>query len=70
MAGVLVVPTRALYQYLTDRIGNIGEIQPYFRIYQRLSLPPCVFAVIEVEHDAVDYAAPLIGKGTDGRALR
>ncbi len=67
---MLVVPTRALYQYLTDRIGNIGEIQPYFRIYQRLSLPPCVFAVIEVEHDAVDYAAPLIGKGTDGRALR
>ncbi len=29
-AGVLAVPSRKLYVYLTDRIGNIQELEPYF----------------------------------------
>jgi len=33
-AGVLVVPSRALYVYLTDRIGNIKELEPYFHLWQ------------------------------------
>ena len=31
-AGVVVVPSRKLYVYLTDRIGNIQEIKPYFAL--------------------------------------
>jgi hypothetical protein len=29
-AGILVVPSRALAFYLTDRVGNIRELEPYF----------------------------------------
>lgn len=28
-AGVLIVPSRNLYEHLTDRIGNIGELSGY-----------------------------------------
>jgi Restriction endonuclease BamHI len=31
-AVTLVVPSRKLYVYLTDRIGNIRELEPYFRL--------------------------------------
>lgn len=27
--GVLIVPSRDLYDHLTDRIGNIGELSGY-----------------------------------------
>jgi hypothetical protein len=29
LAGVLVIPSREMYQFLTDRIGNIAELEPY-----------------------------------------
>ncbi len=69
VGGVLVLPSRKLYRYLTDRVGNVPELMPYFPIYERLNVPPCVLAVIEVEHDDEDPTVPRIRKGTDGRAL-
>jgi hypothetical protein len=70
IGGVLIVPSRAMYFYLTDRIGNYAEIQPYFPVWQSLNIKEGVLAVIEIEHDALSMDVPRITKGTDGRALR
>lgn len=68
--GVLILPSRNMYQYLTDRIGNYSEIEPYFPVWRNLQINEGVLAVIEIEHDALSKDIPLIKKGTDGRALR
>ncbi len=67
-AGILVVPSRNLYRYLTDRVGNVGELEPYLDLWRAL---PCAGGVLEVtviEHDATSLNVPRIPKGTDGRA--
>lgn len=66
VGGALILPSRNLYQYLTDRVGNFQELSPYFTLYRSLNLQLGYLAVIEVEHDATDANAPLIAKGTDG----
>jgi hypothetical protein len=68
-AGILVVPSRELYKYLTDRIGNMAELAPYLDLWRSV---PCVNGVLEIvaiEHDATSTDVPRIPKGTDGRAL-
>ena len=70
LGGALVVPSGKLYPYLTDRIGNYPEIEPYFYMYERLPVESGVLAVIVVEHDLTSEETPKIVKGTDGRALR
>lgn len=67
--GVLIVPTRAMYRYLTDRVGNLTELQPYFPLWRAVPITSGVLAIIAVEHDGVSKAVPRIAKGTDGRAL-
>jgi hypothetical protein len=66
--GVLVLPTRRMAKYLTDRIGNFEEIEPYFSFWKKAATTGYL-AVIAVEHDAESSEVPRIGKGTDGRAL-
>jgi hypothetical protein len=66
--GVLIVPTREMYKYLTDRIGNLGELEPYFPLWRSMRTKGAL-AVITVEHDGVSSDVPRIKKGTDGRAL-
>lgn len=68
--GVLVLPDRELYQYLTQRIGNFRELAPYFPVYRRLRITRGVLAVFAVAHDDTSATAPLIPKGTDGNALK
>jgi hypothetical protein len=34
--GVLIVPSRQLYDHLTDRIGNIGELSGYLSMWEGL----------------------------------
>ncbi|MBI3969856.1 MAG: hypothetical protein HY332_01085 [Chloroflexi bacterium] len=68
-AGVLVLPTRALYRYLTDRVGNYQELEPYFPLWSALSIKDGYLGVVAVEHDATSTEVPRITKGTDGRAL-
>jgi Restriction endonuclease BamHI len=66
--GILILPTRRLYRYLTDRIGNFDELKPYFKFWS--SMPVRGFlAVVSVEHDRESLDVPRIPKGTDGRAI-
>jgi len=67
--GVLVLPTRALYSFLTDRVGNYRELEPYFELWSSLPIESGCLAVIAVEHDAVSTDVSRIKKGTDGWAL-
>jgi len=67
--GILIVPSRELAQYLTDRIGNEPELQPYFVLWQQWTLAETAYlAVVTIEHDDVSTSVPRIPKGTDGRA--
>jgi len=66
--GVLVLPTRRMAKYLTDRVGNFEEIEPYFRLWKGAATAGYL-AVVAVEHDAESEEVPRISKGTDGRAL-
>jgi hypothetical protein len=66
LGGILILPTRRLAKYLTDRIGNYEELEQYLPLYD---LPDLALAVYAVEHDHEDFAVPRIKKGTDGRSL-
>lgn len=68
IAGVLVVPNMNLARYLTDRIGNIEEIKPYFPMWQNLSLSEGVLEIVVIEQDFESVKVPRIPKGKDGRA--
>lgn len=67
-AGLLVVPSRRLYRFLTDRIGNIAELTPYFRLWESIPCSEGILEVIAIEHDDESFNVPRIPKGTDGRA--
>lgn len=70
IGSFLVVPSNRLKAYLTDRVGNIGELEPYFRLWRSLTGIGGALRIIVVEHDAESFGVPKIPKGTDGRALR
>lgn len=74
-AGVLVVPSFYLYPHLTDRIGNIKELQPYFYFWRSVGqlISKGLLAVIEVEQDELFESTDVrdfIPTGDDGNALR
>lgn len=70
-AGVLAVPTRALYRYLTDRVANFEELEAYLDVWRdpKGLIADGILQIIPIEHDDIDENAPRIAKGTDGRAL-
>lgn len=69
--GILVLPSRSMYYWLTDRVGNYSELEPYFRVWKSIkSVRDGYLGVLEVEHDDLSPDVPRITKGTDGRALR
>jgi hypothetical protein len=68
-AGTLVVPSRRLYRYLTDRVGNFDELEPYLDLWKSIPCKEGVLEIVVVEHDAESTKVPRIPKGTDGRAL-
>lgn len=70
IGGILVLPTRALAKYLTDRIGNYEEIEPYIQFYRAFNVDHAYLAIIAVEHDATSDTVPLIPKGKDGNAKK
>jgi hypothetical protein len=70
IGSFLVVPSNRLKVYLTDRIGNIGELEPYFALWRHLTGIDGALRIVVVEHDAESFDVPRIPKGTDGRALR
>ena len=67
--GILVLSSRSLAQYLTDRIGNYPELEPYFPLWSAVRANNAFLGVIEVEHDRTSTKVRRISKGTDGRAL-
>ena len=72
IGGIHVVPSKAMYDYITDRIGNFPELQPYFPLWRsfKVSITKGVFDMIVVEQDAVSYSVPPIPKGNDGNAKK
>nr|ADO14692.1 OkrAI restriction enzyme [Oceanobacter kriegii]3ODH_A Chain A, OkrAI endonuclease [Oceanobacter kriegii]3ODH_B Chain B, OkrAI endonuclease [Oceanobacter kriegii]3ODH_E Chain E, OkrAI endonuclease [Oceanobacter kriegii]3ODH_F Chain F, OkrAI endonuclease [Oceanobacter kriegii] len=70
IGGVLILPSRDMYNYLTDRVGNFRELEPYFSVWRQFNLKDAYLAIVEIEHDSVDAQVSLIPKGTDGRAIR
>jgi hypothetical protein len=68
--GALVLPTRNLYNFLTDRIGNFAELEPYFSLWKDIRYEPALLLIIAIEHDFTNINVPLISKGTDGRAVK
>ena len=69
LGTALVLPSRKLYPYLTDRIGNYEELEPYFDVWRSVNINEGFLAIFVVEHDTLDSSVPQITKGTDGRAL-
>jgi hypothetical protein len=72
IGGVLILPSRGMYDYLTDRVGNFRELSPYFDVWSKANYDIEIgyLAVIEIEHDSLSNDPSLqIAKGTDGRAL-
>lgn len=71
-AGVLIVPSRSLYEHLTDRIGNIGELSGYLSMWKGLAarVKRGLLAISIVEQDDLteDPAFPYLPLGSDGRA--
>ena len=69
VGGVLILPDRHLYNFLTQRIGNYREIAPYFPVYHRLKITTGILAVFAVSFDETSADVPLIPKGMDGNSL-
>lgn len=67
-AGILVVPSREMYRFLTDRIGNVSELEPYFDFWKSIPCKSGILEIAVIEHDATSTKSPRIPKGTDGRA--
>jgi hypothetical protein len=73
-AGVLIVPSRELYEHLTDRIGNIGELSSYLDMWKKLDarVERGLLAITIVEHDLLtdEPDFPYLPSGNDGRAAQ
>lgn len=70
--GVLILPSRDLYEHLTDRIGNIGELSGYLSMWESMgaNVTRGLLAITVVEHDELtdDSDFPYLPSGNDGRA--
>lgn len=60
--GMWVVSSGTLAPYLTDRIGNYPEFEPYFSLYSDLEVELGYLSVASVEHDHTSHEAPFIEK--------
>ncbi len=69
IGGILILPSKDMYYYLTDRIGNFPELAPYFPLWQSLECDEGYLEIISIEHDRLSKDVEKIPKGTDGRAL-
>ena len=72
-AAVLIVPSGMLAPHLTDRIGNIRELQPYFHLWRAVAhrFGRGLLAFIEVEQDETINTRDLrdfIPSGPDGNS--
>jgi len=70
VGGFLVVPSDDLKEYLTDRVGNIGELRPYFALWSSVPVKNGALQIVVVEHDSTSKRVRRIPKTTAGRALQ
>ena len=68
IGGFLIVPGDDLKRYLTDRVGNIGELRPYIPMWSGIALDRGILRVVVVEQDATSDTVALIPKDHSGRA--
>ncbi|SES35074.1 hypothetical protein [Corynebacterium cystitidis] len=71
--GVVVLPSKDMYLHLTDRIGNLNEMEPYFDLYRKvenLSSDPFLFGFVVVEQDGLSSEVPYFKGGRDGLAQK
>ena len=70
--GILIVPSRGLYEHLTDRIGNIGELSGYLSMWEGMksNVAHGLLVITVVEHDELtdDPSLSYLPMGNDGRA--
>jgi hypothetical protein len=69
-AGIFVVPSRAMYKFITDRVGNIDELEPYLDMWRSVPCAQGILEIFVIEQDAISTDVPRMAKGTDGRARR
>jgi len=74
-AAVIIVPSGMLAPHLTDRIGNIRELQPYFNLWKAVAhrVGKGLLAFIEVEQDETVNTHDLrdfIPSGSDGNSKK
>ena len=68
VGATLVIPSRKLYKWLTDRIGNFQELVPYLNLWKGIPCDNGILEIVVIEHDAESFDVPRIPKGTDGRS--
>jgi hypothetical protein len=68
-AAILIVPSREFYKYLTDRVGNFSELQPYLDLWRSIPYKEGIFNIVVIEHDDTSTKVLRIPKGTDGRSV-
>ena len=74
VGGLLIVPTAELKQYITDRVGNYEELEPYFPLWKIQSKNTefirGYLEIIGVSYDELDSSIEYLPKGQDGNAYR
>lgn len=68
--GIVALPSNRLAKFLTDRVGNIGEIERYFPLWQNTPCTQGVLEIMVIEHDHEDPDIDPIEKKKTGRAAR
>lgn len=70
LGGILVVPCQRMRPFITDRIGNITELLPYFPVWGKVAFPKGILRIAVVDFDELSTDVPLIPKLADGNAGR
>lgn len=72
--AVLILPSRLLYKHLTDRVGNVDELRPYFELWESCTcfIERGLLVIYVVEYDKLseDERFPYLVTGKDGNAKR
>ena len=70
--AIHILPSRAMYRFLTDRVGNIEELRPYFPGFRLIDVkrPNKTFIFVVVEHDSTSDKTVLVKKGLDGMSKK
>ncbi|WHY20098.1 hypothetical protein QNH28_03495 [Paenibacillus sp. G2S3] len=70
--GFLVLPSKNMYDLLTDRVGNFKELEGFFEVWRLLGhyIDDGVIEIIEIEHDGVSKSIKPIKKGGDGNSKK